>query len=389
MCKFNGRKSKQRTKEMKKVNMSNNQTVDVGDHTKHLGTILQSDGKNHNAVNDRLEQAKAAHRALKQVWRTNKLTVKQKVLFYKTIITTILLYSLDCRTLTAGELDRLEKFPNKCLRHISHMPVHITRIHTAELRERRDAHTVESMLTLKRLNLWKNSLTTDTELNNFHEAFLGRLPWDQQLPDVTTSKRIQQLRHDITALTEANGMTDDWGKSIHEGPLQFLRRQHPDILCKVFSFVSITDEKNKPLIGPLCRPTINCAESAAAGTVYVCRNENELRMHRVSQHLYRCKCRSCVVKPQCPKCNRKFETVKGLKPAKKHFQDICAKLLTDDQLDVYREAATGYVDQQENKSSHSSSTVPTARLARAARPQEHIDTLFRLQAADQAAGNYQ
>ena len=127
------------------------------------------------------------------------------------MILTVLLYALECRVLTKGQLTRLEHFQMMSLRRIIKQPAHISRLSNETLQKRHGISSIESNLQVKRLKLWKTIINIEGNIG-VHAAMFGKFPWDSEQPDVHTSKILHQLRDDTDAFAAVSGhSTEAWG----------------------------------------------------------------------------------------------------------------------------------------------------------------------------------
>ena len=236
--------------------------------------------------------------------------------------------------------------------------------------------------------MWQKAIRTN-DVTSFHAVMFGKLPWDNVQPDINTSALLRKLAADIDAVAKLDGRNITWTDTLYDGRLQYLRQLQPDYLQNVLNYHSSADynkeHDNAALAGgdeQLYRCD-ECEQLHGIVTEYTC--PDQLRMHRVSLHGYRCKYRSVIFKAECPHCNRKFNTETGLETARKHFRTVCGPKLSDEQLAVYRTVAERW-KQANLPDDHDkrNSTAPTLQLTRLTRPAEHIDMLFAMQAADQA-----
>lgn len=126
---------------------------------KYLGVQLVADGRHSIEVGKRLQKAEWAHRLLSQrIWKNASWGPQLLTRVWTVLVRSILLYGMETHTLRGRDLSRLEKFQNKCLRHIGRSPVHLTRETTAALRRRLQVPTVASVVRKQRLGWWRKTL---------------------------------------------------------------------------------------------------------------------------------------------------------------------------------------------------------------------------------------
>ena len=84
---------------------------------KHLGAIALDEGSK-PGVPSRIEQATAALKKLKQIWRDNNIPLRSKVQLMRSLVISIFLYACESWTLTAELAKRTQAFEMRCYRRL-------------------------------------------------------------------------------------------------------------------------------------------------------------------------------------------------------------------------------------------------------------------------------
>ena len=125
-------------------------------HARYLGVHIVADGKHSVEIGKRLQKAEWAHRLLSQrIWKNAGWGLSLVTRVWTVLVRSILLYGLEVHALCRRDLHRLEKFQNKCLRHIGKSPVHLTRESTCDLRRRLRIPTLASVIRRQRIGWWR------------------------------------------------------------------------------------------------------------------------------------------------------------------------------------------------------------------------------------------
>ncbi len=112
----------------------------------------------------------------------------QKIVFFKYLVLSVLLYAMESLVLTEAQLSRLETFQNRTLRRILRQPAQIEHTPNVEVRTQAKVHSVQSTLLLRRLKWWQ-AVLRDEEAVGVRLAIFGTLPWDATLQSPETSQR--------------------------------------------------------------------------------------------------------------------------------------------------------------------------------------------------------
>ena len=83
------------------------------DKFKYLGVILTKDGKSESEIKIRMVTATIALVRLMTIWKSNKISIQTKILLYKSIVFSIMLYGCETWTLTEYIERRIIAFETK------------------------------------------------------------------------------------------------------------------------------------------------------------------------------------------------------------------------------------------------------------------------------------
>ena len=84
----------------------------------YLGAKVSTDGNSESEIKARIRKARGAFVALKNIWKTNKISNRTKIRLFKSNVLSVLLYAAESWKVTKGICQMLEVFQNKCLRKI-------------------------------------------------------------------------------------------------------------------------------------------------------------------------------------------------------------------------------------------------------------------------------
>ena len=98
------------------VKLGEQDIEDVTEFT-YLGAKVTKDGNTEAEIKTRINKARGAFAALKNIWKTKKISKKTKIRIFKSVV----LYAAESLKVTKGICHMLEIFQNKCLRRILHI----------------------------------------------------------------------------------------------------------------------------------------------------------------------------------------------------------------------------------------------------------------------------
>ena len=88
---------------------------DIGDRTEftYLGAKVTKDGNTEVEIKTRINKARGACAALKNIWKTKMISKKTKIRIFKSNVLSVLLYAAYAWKVTKGIFPMLEVFQNK------------------------------------------------------------------------------------------------------------------------------------------------------------------------------------------------------------------------------------------------------------------------------------
>ena len=84
----------------------------------YLGAKVTKDGNTEAEIKIRINKARGAYAALKNIWKTKMIRKKTNIRIFKSNVLNVLLYAAESWKVTKGICHMLEVFQNKCLRRI-------------------------------------------------------------------------------------------------------------------------------------------------------------------------------------------------------------------------------------------------------------------------------
>jgi hypothetical protein len=96
----------------------NGQTLEEVDQFKYLGSTQTKDGTSVKEVKIRLAQAHSAMARLAILWKNKAISFPTKIVLYRSLVLSVLLYGCESWTLTADLERRIQAFENKCFRRM-------------------------------------------------------------------------------------------------------------------------------------------------------------------------------------------------------------------------------------------------------------------------------
>ena len=102
------------------VKLGEQDVEDVTEFT-YLGAKVTKDGNTEAEIKTRINKARGAFAALKNIWKTKIISKKTKIRIFKSNVLSVLLYAAESWKVTKGICHMLEVFQNKCLRRILHI----------------------------------------------------------------------------------------------------------------------------------------------------------------------------------------------------------------------------------------------------------------------------
>ena len=317
-----------------KFKINKGEFVQLTNQITYLGSIITTNGSSAPAVQHRITLAKSSHaRLTPKVYRSRIYPMKMKIELYKQHELTVLLSGLDTKVLSLQDIDKLERFQMRSIRHIAQSQSHITKETNHNLRRRLNVPTVTSKLQVQRLRMLKDIFTYPTANQQVLAVLFGTVQWDQTTPTTNNSPQIKQLWHDIEALWFAkhkNTMFENtpipmtWSRTYIDRQMQkWLIDTSSTTMNKLLTFENIRDKQQyrQQELNPeidhdiLPFPCLQCDKTY--------RTKHALSVHTASAHKTRNPLRAQVTTSVCPGCEKQFTNTIN---AQRHWsKQICAR----------------------------------------------------------------
>jgi len=127
------------------------QNFEVVDKFCYLGSMVSSDGSVSREVKRRIGMSLTAFQSLKtSLWKRKEISVPIKMMVYRAIVLSRLLYGAETWALTTRDLQRLEAFQMFCLRRILRISW-MSHVSNDVIRERCQQPSMEALIRQKRL----------------------------------------------------------------------------------------------------------------------------------------------------------------------------------------------------------------------------------------------
>ena len=121
------------------------------DEFKYLGSIVSRDGSLDPELSTRIGKAHSAFNKLnKRLWRKSGIKLATKIMVYRAVVLSTLLYGSEAWTLNAKQTKRMERFHQKCLRNICGIKWY-HKIPDHEILERCNMYSLQSYLDKNKL----------------------------------------------------------------------------------------------------------------------------------------------------------------------------------------------------------------------------------------------
>ena len=116
-----------------------------------LGCQVESQGNTRAEAQMRVIKAQTRYSC--GPWAPRSIGLSTKIRLWQTLVRSILLYAAEHHTWLLRDVETLEKWQNRALRHIARSHGHMSRERTQDFRKKLGVHTVVSTLQVRRL-LW-------------------------------------------------------------------------------------------------------------------------------------------------------------------------------------------------------------------------------------------
>lgn len=228
-----------------------------------------------------------------------------------------------------GDLETLEKFQNRSIRHITKSPAHIDHVTNSDIRRDNDVPTITSMLRKHRLTFLKDVCQHPNENQQLIATMHGTCEWDTTIPSSSNNAIVKQLNDDIHALWKGvhkNGLffnsppPSEWSAEYINTHMQkWLTDRSPNQIKTVLTHVDEREETKKNRRG--CTLSTEQTEHKCQTCGVFFTNACSLAVHRVKKHGEQNRARTQVSDNTCPGCDKVFSNRVN---AQRHWQQqIC------------------------------------------------------------------
>jgi hypothetical protein len=283
-----------------------------------------------------MQKANQAMNRLTKIWQSKVIDEKQKIHLYQALVSTLLLYAVESRVLSAAQMARLESVQIRHLRRIAKSPAHLTHESNESIRERTKVSSVVTRIECTQLLLWRSVAITGAE--EVVASVWGKddcVDDDMALLETEREQRLLQSLHklrqfipqklsgvDVNAKGEIKMGKNTWNV------LQSLTKNEVN---KVLEFESKVEGRQKRTFGPKLQEFFSCATCHKKFSTH-----QGLVSHQVRAHNLRSSQRKLVQegkggngKFKCLLCGAELVDKKG---AQLHIDRHCAKKFTPEAI---------------------------------------------------------
>ncbi|VDO15268.1 unnamed protein product [Brugia timori] len=94
------------------------QEVEKVESFQYLGSQIASDGGTKSDIGARIKKARAAFASLRNIWKSNQISLRTKIRIFNSNVKSVLLYASETWCVSAEITQKLQVFINRCLRYI-------------------------------------------------------------------------------------------------------------------------------------------------------------------------------------------------------------------------------------------------------------------------------
>ena len=126
---------------------------------RYLGSIFTNNATAHKETASRVQKASVVYHKLSVIWKSGSLKLKAKLALFRSLVISVLLYGMEARTLTKGNITQMERFQNRRLRRIAKMQAYSeSAASNLQVQVRYEQPSIESQLRRRRLRLLQRVL---------------------------------------------------------------------------------------------------------------------------------------------------------------------------------------------------------------------------------------
>ena len=328
----------------KSIDLAGYGAIKVVQQAKHTGSFFTSRGSPAPDAPHRKSLARAAYgRLSRNILHCKDLPISLRISLYVSLVRSVLLHHAHVHIPRKTHIATFERFQNRALRAILDLPAHSSRTTNHYIRQKANIHSVESILTQRRLKFWRDIIVGGSKTIGSLGVLLGKFDWEDHAPldAPKQNKRLQTLSQELAALRLALHITPIFHpKRVTPEDLIWLSSIGDDRLKLVLSFHSTCDPKATSRGSPLppnlyssfgrryAPPPPNLPTPSF--TCDICQKPLKslrgLNNHKRQSHQFSNPQRSHITTPVCPACNTHFSTVQV---ARNHFEKrVCVQSRT-------------------------------------------------------------
>jgi hypothetical protein len=247
------------------------QTIDVVEFYKYLGTILTHDGSYTRNITHRIIQARQTFERLALILTSKRLTRQTRYVLYRASVLACLLHNSQVWTPSKPDLQKLEGFQHECLLR---MDSHSRRAHLTkdEMRERFDAKTITDLLRTNR-GRWEG------HIRRMHDPNLGtpctRIPYTVFYASLERPQPARRASNTLTWRKQIYQDHDALGMPSTEHDLDALAAKRPE-WRDIIHRPTFNTERKALRTCPFCRQLL---ESVDRCVVHICESQTCTSMY--------------------------------------------------------------------------------------------------------------
>ena len=319
------------------IEMEDGRKVKIVEKAKYLGVKIGGRTEaGEQELDERIEKANKAMNRLQNIWRNKTLKTEEKIMVYKTLVTSLMMYATETRIWTNTQIARMEAIQMRHIRRIAKAPAHMTLETNEKLRERLQVFAVTSQLRDRRIKFWAN--VARNEVEEVVAGIWGKDEEEENRIKTIDEEREKQLIGDVIAIMNEEGMKGIQVTKNNKGEIimgqetwKALGELKKSQFKKIMTHESQVERRQKNTFGPKGEPTWKCQQ---------CENKFSTSQARVSHvvkaHNYRSDQRKLVQEIQngegkfrCLLCDGVYVNKKG---AQLHIDRHCAKKFSPEQI---------------------------------------------------------
>lgn len=162
----------------------------------YLGSLLSNDGSMDKEISNRIQKATVSFRNLEaRLWSQHGIRKQIKISVYSTCVVTTLLYGCETWVSYKHQINTLERFHQRCLRHILNVKWHNYTPDT-EVLERANIKSIEALITRHSLR-WSGHLVRMEDTRIPKQLFYGELVLGKRKPSKPKQRYKDALKSNL------------------------------------------------------------------------------------------------------------------------------------------------------------------------------------------------